>query len=114
MLNFENKDTYCFIWSKLAQLHPCNNSHPNRVSNYKQYFNDLNINGFDFSKGFKSSDVHKLRKHRVLLPLWISNETSNVMKRLQTSRKKKEKQHFFQCFLTTDGREMRKIDMESL
>ena len=28
-----NDDKYCFIWSILASLHPCNNSHPNRVSN---------------------------------------------------------------------------------
>ena len=59
ILNVENKDKYCFLWSILAYLHPCNNNHPNRVSNYKQYFNELNIQGFDFSKGFKCSDVHK-------------------------------------------------------
>ena len=35
ILNIENNDNYCFIWSKLASLHPCNNNHPNRVSKYK-------------------------------------------------------------------------------
>ena len=40
ILNTENKDKYCFIWSIIAGLHPCNNNHPNRVSNYKQYFDD--------------------------------------------------------------------------
>ena len=59
ILNIENKDKYCFLWSKLAYLHPFNKNTPNRVSNYKQYFNELNIEGFDFAKGFKSSDVHK-------------------------------------------------------
>ena len=59
ILNVENNDKYCFLWSILAWLHPCNNNHPNRVSNYRQYFNELNIQGFDFSKGFKCSDVHK-------------------------------------------------------
>ena len=62
ILNNENNDKYCFIWSTLASLHPCNNNHPNRVSNYKQYFNELNINGFDFSNGFKCSDVHKFNE----------------------------------------------------
>ena len=38
ILNIENDDKYCFLWSILAFLHPCENSHPNRVSNYKQYF----------------------------------------------------------------------------
>ena len=59
ILNVENNDQYCFLWSILAYLHPCNNNHPNRVSNYRQYFNELNIQDFDFSKGFKCSDVHK-------------------------------------------------------
>ena len=59
VLNIENNDKYCFLLSILAYLHPCNNNHPNRISNYKQYFNELNIQGFDFSKGFKCSDVHK-------------------------------------------------------
>ena len=62
ILNIENKDKYCFLWSILADLHPCNNNHPNRVSNYKQYFNELNINGFDFTNGFKCSDVHRFNE----------------------------------------------------
>ena len=60
ILKIENIDKYCFIWSTLASLHPFNNNHPNRVSNYRKYFNELNINDFDFSKGFKCSDVHKI------------------------------------------------------
>ena len=59
ILNIENNDKYCSLWSILAYLHPCNNHHPNRVSNYRQYFNELNIQGFDFTNGFKCSDVHK-------------------------------------------------------
>ena len=78
ILNIENNDKYCFIWSILAcfiwsilacfiwsilaSLHPCNNNHPNRVSNYKQYFKELNINGFDFANGFKCSNVHKFNE----------------------------------------------------
>ena len=62
ILNIEKNDKECFIWSILASLHPCNNNHHNRVSNYKQYFNELNIIGFDFRKGFKYSDVHKINE----------------------------------------------------
>ena len=50
ILNVQNKNNYCFIWSILASLHPCKNDHPNTVSSYKQYFNELNNNGFDFCK----------------------------------------------------------------
>ena len=62
ILNVENNDKYCFLWSILAYLHPCTNNHPNRVSNYRQYFNELNIQDFDFSNGFKCSDVHKFNE----------------------------------------------------
>ena len=54
------------MWSVLAYLHPCNNIHPNRVSNYRQYFDELSIQGFDFSKGFKCSDVHKFNELNIL------------------------------------------------
>ena len=62
ILNNENNDKHCFIWSILASLHPCNINRPNRVSNYKQCFNDLNINGFDFTDGFKCNDVHRFNE----------------------------------------------------
>ena len=58
ILNIEHIDKYCFIWSILAGFRPCNN-HPNRVSIYKQFFNELNIQGFDFTNGFKCSNVHR-------------------------------------------------------
>ena len=62
ILNIENNDKYCFIWSILASLHPCNNHHPNRVSIYRQYFNELNFQGFDFTNGFKCNDIHKFNE----------------------------------------------------
>ena len=33
ILNIENDDNYCFLWSILSYLLACNNNHPNRVSN---------------------------------------------------------------------------------
>ena len=48
--------------SILAHLHPGNINHPIRVSNYRQYFNELNINGFDFTNGFRCSDVHRFNE----------------------------------------------------
>ena len=35
ILTIENIDKYCFLWSILAYLHPCENSHPSSVKNYK-------------------------------------------------------------------------------
>ena len=37
-------------------------NHSHRVSNYKKHFNQLNIKGFDFSNGFKCSDVKNFEK----------------------------------------------------
>ena len=62
ILNIENIDKYCFSWSILDYSQPCNNNHPNRVSNYRQNFFELNIEGFDLTKGFKCSDVHEFEK----------------------------------------------------
>ena len=61
ILNIEI-DKYCFIWSKLAKLHLCNNIHPNRVSKCRPYFDESNIEVFDFSNGIKCSDMHKFEK----------------------------------------------------
>ena len=61
-MNIENNDKYCFIWSILASLQPCENNHPNRVPNYYQFFNELNFQSFDFTNGFKCSHVHRFNE----------------------------------------------------
>ena len=40
LLNLKNNDNYCFIWSVLASLHPCDNDHPHIV---KQKFNEKKL-----------------------------------------------------------------------
>ena len=66
ILNVQNKDKYCFIWSNLASLHPCENTHPSRVNNYFQYFNGLNFQSFDSTNGFTCSDVHRFNELNIL------------------------------------------------
>ena len=60
--NFKNNDKYCFLWPFLAYLHPGENDDPNRVSDYKQYFDELKIEGFDSTNGIECSEVHKFEK----------------------------------------------------
>ena len=62
ILNIQINDKYCFIWSVLASLHPCENTHPSRVNNYIQFFSDLNFQSFDLTNGFKCIVVHKCNK----------------------------------------------------
>ena len=62
ILNTENSKKYCFIWSILAYLHPCENSHPSRVIKLVTIFNEINFQNFDFTNGFKCSDVHRINE----------------------------------------------------
>ena len=66
ILNIQNNDKYCFIWSVLASLHPCENSNPSRVNNYVQYFNELNFQNSNFSNGFKCNDIHRFKELKKL------------------------------------------------
>ena len=43
ILKSQSDDKYCFLWSILASLFICQNSFPNRMSNYRQYFDELNF-----------------------------------------------------------------------
>ena len=47
ILNIENNDQYCFIWSILAHLHPAKNN-SNKIYNYKPFFHNLNLKDLDF------------------------------------------------------------------
>ena len=62
ILYIENIDKFCFLWSILAHLHPCEISHPLVVESFRQYFNELNIEGFDFCNGLRCSDAHYIQK----------------------------------------------------
>ena len=57
ILSIGNIDKHCSLWLIVAYLHPCINNHLNRVSNYKQFYNKLNI-----TNGSKCSDVHKFNE----------------------------------------------------
>ena len=49
VINVENKkDSKCFVWSVLAGLYQCKNSHPSRLSNYIMYEQTLNLEGLQF------------------------------------------------------------------
>ena len=58
ILNIQNNDTYCFLWSILASIHPVNKD-PQRVSKYIPYKNELIITDIDFSNGMKITDIDK-------------------------------------------------------
>ena len=61
ILNIQNNDSYCFLWSILASIHPVNKD-PQRVSKYITYKNELNIADIDFTNGMKITDIDKFEK----------------------------------------------------
>ena len=67
LFNIENVDKKIFLWSILVGLEPCEISHPNGVSNYRQNFNEINIQDFDFSNGFECSGNYKFEKLNICL-----------------------------------------------
>ena len=62
ILIFQTSDKNCFIWSVLASLHPSEKTHPSRVKNYLQCLNELNFHSFEFTIGFKCSEIHRYIK----------------------------------------------------
>ncbi|CAG2256166.1 unnamed protein product [Mytilus edulis] len=59
VINIQNDDNKCFLWSVLAAIHPTdNNAH--RVNKYKPFENELNTTGIDFPVPIKQ--VEKFEK----------------------------------------------------
>lgn len=47
VVNILNRDSKCFLWSILAALYPAP-YHPERISNYTEYENELNMKGIEY------------------------------------------------------------------
>ena len=61
ILNIQNNDDKCFLWCILAALHPLDyEDHPNRVSKYIPYVDELNMEGIEYPVCF--SDIPKFVK----------------------------------------------------
>ena len=61
ILNIKNDDKYCFLWSILASVYPCENN-CDIATSYRKYFSRLNMEGFDFTNGFRCSDLYRFEK----------------------------------------------------
>ena len=65
ILNIENKDDKCFVWSILRYLHPVNKN-GTRIYDLRKYENDLNFKGIDFP--VKIKDIQKFENQNSDLP----------------------------------------------
>lgn len=63
--NIQNKDEKSFLWSVLRYLHPINLNNA-RLTDLKQYENDLNFKGIDFP--VKLKDITKFENQNPPVP----------------------------------------------
>ena len=59
IVNVQNKDNRCFMWSVLAALHPVEHNR-DRVSKYKEHMDKLDFTGIDFPMAL--SDIPKFEQ----------------------------------------------------
>ena len=103
---FENDFKTCFLLSTLAGLHPCKTINPYRVSKYRQYSDELNLQRFDFTNGFNCSDVFVFENSNNLslnfFELSFYQDKSESKQRLKPIEKSKnESEEFFDCLIST-------------
>ncbi len=61
VVNVENEDNYCFVWSVLAALYPVKgNQHAYRVNKYKEYVYNLKYGNISFP--MKINDIYKFEE----------------------------------------------------
>ena len=73
IFNNKNDDNkFCFLYSVLAKRHPSEITSV-RVSNSRRFFDQLKIDGFDFSNWFKCSDMKRFKKNYLCLNRFESN-----------------------------------------
>ena len=65
IINIKNEDDKCFLWSVLRYLHP-KEIHGERLTDLKEYENDLNFKGIDFP--VKVKDITKFENNNPDLP----------------------------------------------
>ena len=65
IVNIQNKDQKCFLWCVLRRLHP-NEVHDERLTDLKQYENELNFKGIDFP--VKIKDITKFENQYRSIP----------------------------------------------
>ena len=99
IINMENKDDKCFLWSILRYLHS-REKHSSRIDDLKKYENDLNFEQINFP--IKDKDIIKFEKQNPDLP-GINIFSVNENKKIYPLRiNKKDCQKTIDLFLYSD------------
>ena len=86
IINMENEDDKCFLWSILRYLHP-REKHSTRISDLKKYENDLNFKQINFP--VKVKDMTKFENQNPNLPgiNLFSVDDNNILYPLRHNQK---------------------------
>jgi hypothetical protein len=72
VLNIKNVDQKCILWSVLAALHPVSReSHPERVSHYRQYENELNMKDINYPVSLKKLEKFEKQNKNFHKCFWL-------------------------------------------
>ena len=103
IINIQNKDNNCFLWSILRYLHPIQMNEV-RLTDLKKYENDLNLKGIDFP--VKVKDITKFENQNPDLPginVFSVNENNKIY---PFRHNKKDCQNSLDLFLfSKDGKQ---------
>lgn len=87
IINIQNDDTKCFLWSVLAHLHPVK-IHAERVSHYRKYEHELDEAFKDIEFPVKITDIDKFEK-RANISVNVFHYESKSTKPLRITKEEK-------------------------
>ena len=79
ILNIQNKDQKCFLWSVIAKLYPpTSTKHSTRVSNYTPYENSLDMTDIEYP--VKINDISKFERQNsnISISVFALSESNNI------------------------------------
>ena len=77
VLNIQNKDQKCFLWSVLAKLYPAKD-HKQRVTHYIKYEKELNMEGIDYPVKLESFKKFEKQNPSISINVFLYDNSSIV------------------------------------
>ena len=90
VLNIQNRDDKCILWSILAHLHPvAYRNHPQRVTKYQPYEQELNMTGVSYPTPL--SDICKIERNNNISINVLGYDETDLVYPLYRTKQVKEK-----------------------
>ena len=78
-VNIQNDDQKCFLWCVLAHLHPVQHKHADRVSKYRQYENEVNMQDIEYPVKLRDIDQFENQNPDISVSVFgLSNDDFNL------------------------------------